>query len=118
MKLFSGLISLILVVLALCFALANQQSVVVSLWPFDVAIGVPLYLLSLGTLFVGLLLGAIIAWFAMLPHRFAARRLRKDLKKMHEKIEDLQQTVIAPAPSGITKFFSPKLKKRFWERKT
>ncbi|MDP9126722.1 MAG: lipopolysaccharide assembly protein LapA domain-containing protein [Pseudomonadota bacterium] len=96
MKLFTGLIGFVILLLAISFALANRQPAVISLWPFGVEIEAPLYILTLGTLFFGLLLGAFVAWLNLLPHRFQARRLRKDLAKLQGKIEDLQQTVLPP----------------------
>ncbi len=116
MKLFSGLIGLIILVLALCFALANRQSSTISLWPFGVEVVAPLYLLTLGTLFCGFLAGAIIAWFNMLPHRLNARRLRKEIALLHEKIGDLQQTVLAPRQADASLLTPPKPKWRFWEK--
>jgi uncharacterized integral membrane protein len=90
MKLFSWLITAVLIFLALAFALANRQSAMVNLWPFGIAIQAPLFLLTLGTLFLGLLLGAVIGWVSNLPHRAQARRLRHDIAGLREKIETLQ----------------------------
>ncbi|MFY9288749.1 MAG: lipopolysaccharide assembly protein LapA domain-containing protein [Alphaproteobacteria bacterium] len=110
MRIFSGLFGLIFLAIALCFALANRQNALLSLWPFGVELEVPLYLLTLGTLFLGLLFGSVIAWLAMLPYRMQNRRLRKDITALHVKIEDLQQTVIAPSASRA----SGVSKKSFW----
>ena len=114
MKIVSGSIGLVLIVLALCFALANRQAATISLWPFGVDLTAPLYLLSLGTLFLGLLAGALIAWLFMLPHRFTARRLRKDIALLRSKIEGLQQTVIEPIRKDSFFLSEPKSKRRFW----
>ncbi len=96
MKFISGLIGLIIMLLALCFALANRQSATISLWPFEVELQAPLYLLTLGTLFAGIVLGAVIAWFLALSHRLEARRLRKDIAVLNQKILDVQQSVLPP----------------------
>jgi uncharacterized integral membrane protein len=92
MKLISWLITAALIFLAMAFALSNRQSVNVSMWPLNVAIQAPLFLLSLGTLFFGMLIGAVIGWLSSLPHRAQARRLRNDIASLHEQIEDLQRT--------------------------
>ncbi|HEU0118355.1 MAG TPA: LapA family protein [Alphaproteobacteria bacterium] len=113
MKLISGFLGLILAALALSFALANTQDTTISLWPFGISIQAPLYLLTLGTLLFGVLIGMIAGWVAMLQHRFEARRLRKEIMTLQEKITDLQQTVIPPARTGTTLRTSSK--RSFWK---
>ncbi|MGE3623523.1 MAG: lipopolysaccharide assembly protein LapA domain-containing protein [Bdellovibrionales bacterium] len=93
MKFFSWLATLVVLFFALCFALNNRQSVTVSLWPFGLEIVTPLYILSLGTLFLGLLLGSVVGWISHLPQRLEARRLRRDISDLRDKVEDL-----APQP--------------------
>lgn len=112
MRFFSSILSAVIALLALAFALSNRQSVEVSLWPFGVTVQAPLYLFSLGTLLFGMMLGALVTWFSMLPHRFAARRLQKDILKLNEKIENLQQTVLPPE-RGLT-LAAPKW--QFWKK--
>jgi uncharacterized integral membrane protein len=118
MKFLSALIGFILAVLALCFALANRQTATINLWPLDMAVEAPVYLLSLGTLFVGLMMGAVVAWLYMIPHRLRARRLHKDVILLNDKIHDLQQTVLAPehaARKPHLPFLTSKSLRRFWE---
>jgi uncharacterized integral membrane protein len=118
MKLFSGLFGLVLILLALAFAISNRQAATISLWPFDAQVEAPLYLLTLGILLLGLLLGAGFAWLSMLPHQLAARRLRNDIGHLHDKLEELQQTISA-APrmrDDGTALPPPKSKWRFWGR--
>jgi uncharacterized integral membrane protein len=117
MKFFSSLLTLLLLVFALVFALNNRQNVTISLWPFGVEVVVPLYLLALGTLFLGLVVGGITGWVSHLPHRIEARRLRRDIAGLRDKIEDLH---IATPPVERLEWHgeSPpsKPKKRFWAR--
>jgi uncharacterized integral membrane protein len=114
MKFVSWLATVLVLLLALCFALSNRQSVTASLWPFGVEIEAPLFLFSLGMFFGGLLLGAVIGWLSYLPHRLEARRLRNDIAGLRGKIEDLQHMatpqnrIEGPVPP-------PKSKWRFWE---
>jgi uncharacterized integral membrane protein len=96
MKIFSSLIGVLLVALAVSFALSNRQMTAIGLWPFDVAMTAPLYLLTLGALCFGLLLGAGIAWLSLLPHRFASRRLHADVAALHHKLNNLQSSVAVP----------------------
>src|SRR6185312_10071242 len=112
MKFLSWILSLIVLALALCFALNNQQSVTVSLWPFGVEVVTPVYILSLGTLFLGFLLGAVTGWLTHLPHRIEARRLRRDIADLRDRVEELaphtDEAVMLPAKS----------KWRFWDKKS
>lgn len=116
MKIFSGSIGIIVLLLALSFAVANRQVVTLNLWPFGIMIVAPLCVFTLGTLFFGVLAGALMAWIAMLPHRLRARRLNKDIATMREKLQELQQTVLPPAAKGH--LFGPpaKYKWGFWNK--
>ncbi len=114
MKLFSGLFGLIILFLAVAFALANRETASISLWPFDAKMDAPLYLLTLGTFFAGLLVGALFAWFSMLPHHFESRRMRKDMSALHTKLEDLHRTIqTTPRSEDL---LPPPPKRRFWSR--
>jgi len=117
MKIISGILGFAVLVLAVSFALSNRQSTVVSLWPFGREIEAPLYLLSLGTLFVGVFVGAIWGWVSMLPHRLQAHRLHKDIATLNQRLENLQPTLIVPskpAMSFISSEQGEKSKWRFW----
>ncbi len=99
MKFISGLFSFILIVIAVAFAISNRQSATISLWPLDVKIEAPLYLLTLGTLLFGVLAGAAIAWFSFLPHRLRAGQLRRALVELQDKVATIQPTVTPPVLS-------------------
>lgn len=113
MRFFSGLLGLIILALALAFALNNRQSTTISLWPFGLEVQAPLYLLTLGTLFIGLLAGATVGWTSALRHRFEARRLRKDITHLHTKVHDLQQTILPPDIDGPS-LPSPRRRRKLW----
>jgi uncharacterized integral membrane protein len=119
MKFLSGTLGFIVIFLALAFALANRQTATISLWPFGITIEAPLYLLTLGTLLLGVVIGAFIAWFGMFPHRLRARKAQKDLAVLQDKVADLQQAVAAaasaPDPDDDLLLPGPP-KKRFWGR--
>ncbi len=102
MKLISTLLSLTLLIAALAFALANRQNATVSLWPLGVEVQAPLCLLTLGTLLLGILLGAVITWFSAVQHRRTARQLRREIAGLQAKIDDLAQTVIPPQANDTT----------------
>jgi len=96
MRLLSSLLGVIIVFLALAFALANRQSATISFWPFGMKAQAPLCFLTLGTFFFGLLLGAILTWISSLPNRLATRHLRRDLASLQNKMDELKQTVLPP----------------------
>jgi uncharacterized integral membrane protein len=116
MKFVSWLLTLSVLAVALCFAFNNRQSITVSLWPFGIEMVAPLYLLSLGTLFLGLLMGAVIGWISHLPHRIEARRLRRDIADLREKIDHFRSSVPLLESHGGAPLL--KSKWRFWENRS
>ena len=93
----------LLLVLAIVFALSNRQSATVGLWPLGAEVSAPLSLLTLGSLFSGLLLGAVVGWASMLPHRLEARRLRQEMESLHRKLDalrDLSPSFASAPPQG------------------
>jgi uncharacterized integral membrane protein len=91
MKILSALFGLLIFLAALVFALSNQQNVTASLWPFGVEIETPLYVMTLGALAAGLLIGGLFIWLTALPHRFLARRLGKDVVVLSNRLLELEQ---------------------------
>ncbi|EKV32445.1 hypothetical protein C882_2524 [Caenispirillum salinarum AK4] len=81
MKLIRWLIGLPLAAVAIIFAVSNRQMVTVELWPFPWTADLPLYLLSLGTLAVGIVIGALFAWTAGSHKRAQSRS-----EKRHQEI--------------------------------
>lgn len=116
MRIFSSLLGSFVLILAVCFAVTNRQTADVSLWPFDLELQTPVYLLSLGSLFSGVLIGAVITWIGLLPHRLAARRLHKEIARMNDKISELQHSVQSAVPLKISSPFKPKSRWRFWTK--
>ncbi len=90
------IIALPLIVGTILFALAHPDSVSITWNPFEPAIELPLYFVSLLFLGTGFLLGAIMTWISMgklRKERRAQRKiiktLEKDLNKANEKIIDI-----------------------------
>lgn len=118
MKFFSALLSLLLLIVSLIFAVSNRQSVTVSLWPFDLEIAAPLFIMTLGALGLGLVLGGFFVWLNYLPHRFMARRLGKDVVALSNRLLETERELEqhrAHARSGEPPLLSGS-KWRFWER--
>ena len=114
MRFISSLLSSLILLLALCFAVTNRQTAVINIWPFDLEVEAPLYLLTLSPLFIGLLSGAIIMWVSLLPDRLAARRVHKELVRLHEKVSDLHHIVL---PTSTPLLLSPQPSKWFFWKK-
>lgn len=74
MRKLSWIITIPLTVVCVIFALANRQPVTVDLWPFAISYEPPLFLLVLGALLLGFLLGALVSWFTGSRTRDRARR--------------------------------------------
>ncbi len=93
-KIVTILILVPIAVAFLMFAVANRQIVTVSRDPFGApqpaySIRMPLFLLILGLLIAGVLLGGIAAWLRQGRHRRASRALRSDLAGLRREIETL-----------------------------
>jgi uncharacterized integral membrane protein len=109
MKRVSSFLGFFLIVLAIIFALSNRHSTTLSLVGIDVV--APVYLLTLGMLFLGLFLGALIGWGSMVPHRREANRLRKDLAAVNAKLANGERESIESPLLGMSR---PRLRRRFW----
>ena len=114
--------ALILVPLTIAFvalAVANRQTIVVSLDPFDqvqpaLAVAVPLFGLILALLIGGVLLGGAAAWFKQAKWRRAARLsadearvLRAEVDRLKRRIGPAELTAEAPAGSGTQQLTIP-----------
>jgi uncharacterized integral membrane protein len=66
------------------FALHNKDAVTLSFWPSDVTATMPLSILTLGTLFLGVLLGGAASWLSSLKCRIQLRKLKKKLVEFEQ----------------------------------
>lgn len=87
MRFFLWILTLAIVLIALAFTVENSGSVTLSLWPFNVALTMPLPVLLFGFLFAGLLLGSFLTWIGSFRYLWQIRRLRHDLEALHKKLE-------------------------------
>jgi uncharacterized integral membrane protein len=60
--------------LIIAFAVSNRASVAVGLWPLESQVEMPVYLLGLGGLLIGVLVGGGLAGLGTLSARMRARR--------------------------------------------
>lgn len=82
-----GAIALILVV----FAVANRNTVTLTVWPLPLAMDAPLYLVVLISLIVGFFLGELVAWMN-------GRRWRREARRSAKRVDELERTLAAQSP--------------------
>lgn len=105
MKWISWIISLPLMAVAVVFAIANRHIVTLDLWPLAFSIDLPLFILVLGCLFAGLLIGAIIMWFTSGKNRRRARKAESKAARLERELARLQhpdRTMASPIASKAT----------------
>jgi hypothetical protein len=91
-----------LALIVIVLSVANRQSVTFSLDPIGAgatgfAVNAPFYVFLFGALAVGVILGGVGAWIRQGRWRHAARmeranadRLRRDIARLHERVDALQ----------------------------
>lgn len=95
-KIVTALILVPLAIVLIAFAVANRQSVVVSLDPFDQAhpvqsLTVPLFALILALVIAGVIVGGIAAWLRQGKWRRAARLAQAEARELRAEVERLKQ---------------------------
>lgn len=92
---------LILLPLAVGFAalaVANRQTVVISLDPFDqtapaLAVAIPLFALVLALVTVGVVIGGVAAWLRQSKWRRAARVSEAEARELRAEVDRLKRRV-------------------------
>lgn len=102
MRRLSWIVTLPLTVLAVLFALSNSATSEVRLWPLPWVAELPLYLLILGSLLLGFLLGAVVAWISSGARRRRMRALAQQVRDQAAEIGALRHQhpaggVVTPA---------------------
>jgi uncharacterized integral membrane protein len=94
--------------LIVLFAVANRQRVTISLDPFSsdapaFTVALPLFIVILGMLIVGVIVGGIASWLRQARWRRRARRLEAETRRLRAESEALRRSLEAaahaPAPS-------------------
>jgi hypothetical protein len=79
------------------FAVSNRQTALIELWPLPVRAELPLYLLVLGTLVVGFVVGQLVTWIAGWRWRREARRSRERIAMLERELAaERAQRAVAP----------------------
>jgi uncharacterized integral membrane protein len=101
-KLAAALILVPLAIIIIAFAVANRQSVTVSLDPFSanapaVSVSLPLFALIIATLIVGVIVGGVATWPALGRSRRRARRLEREAGDLRARLDALQSAAAEPS---------------------
>lgn len=82
---------LILSAPAVVFALSNQETVIIQIWPLPFEIPIVTYLLVFIPFIVGFLVGGLVAWFGAGVSRRRAREARNRADDAERKSRQLEQ---------------------------
>ncbi|MEX0758290.1 MAG: LapA family protein [Tistlia sp.] len=97
------LIALPLLLLLVVFSVNNRAAVALDLWPLRYEIALPLFLVVLGSLAVGVLLGLFLEWVFEGRNRSALRSERRRTAATERELSKLRQAEAeraARAPQG------------------
>ena len=97
-KIVTALILLPLTIALVSFAVANRQTIVVSLDPFDaahpaLAVAMPLFALILALLIGGVLVGGAAAWLRQAKWRRAARLAAGEARALRAEVDRLKRRI-------------------------
>jgi uncharacterized integral membrane protein len=96
------------------FAVSNRAPLTLRLWPLPFAVDLPVYVLALGALLVGFLIGAFAAWAAASRWRRRAREqarraaaLERELSERRPAAPPSPAASPSAAPSALTDAYAP-----------
>ena len=91
MKHVSWIITIPVTLVVVVFAIANRTPITVNFWPLPWVAQLSLYLVILGSLLAGFLVGAAIAWLSAGRRRQEARRTAERLRGLTAELTQLQR---------------------------
>ena len=91
MKQIAWIITIPFTIIVVIFAIANRTPITVDFWPLPWIAQLPLYLVVLGSLLAGFLVGAVIAWLSASRRRQEARRTAERLRGLTAELSQLQR---------------------------
>ncbi|MGE8546486.1 lipopolysaccharide assembly LapA domain-containing protein [Alcaligenes sp. WGS1538] len=88
---------LLVFVIVLLFALKNTEPVQVNFFAEHIIQDVPLIVVMLGAFILGLVMGLLLMVGALMRRRRENNRLRRDIDRLQERLEQSGQAPVAPA---------------------
>lgn len=102
MGILRGIVGLILALILVTFAVANRQTIDIVWSPFHPQAQIPVYVLTLGFLAIGFVLGGFVVWLNSLPVHWQKRKQSKQIKNLEKElgsIKDKSETgLLQPLP--------------------
>jgi uncharacterized integral membrane protein len=98
MRRFTWIISLPITIVIVLFAVMNRELVTLNLWPLPWDLAAPLYLLTLGCILFGFLVGLLVMWLSHGSSRRRARELARRVDAQANELNALRRN--APAGTG------------------
>jgi len=87
MRFLSLIITILILIIVIVFALHNKGLAEISFWPFDLMISIPISFLTLGMLFVGFALGSGLPVITIVKLRIQKRMLKRKIDKLTSERE-------------------------------
>jgi uncharacterized integral membrane protein len=111
-KIVTAVILVPLAVIIIAFAVANRQTVTVSLDPFDsvnpaYAASLPLFVLIFILVIFGVILGGVAAWFRQARWRWAARRAENESRDLRLELDLLKRQLGQNPPARLSSPYQP-----------
>lgn len=108
MRHLSWIVTFPVTLVVVVFAVTNRAEVTVRFWPFPWSIELPVWLLVLGSLLAGFLLGGLATWLASGPRRRRARQTAERARALARQLAELKRqqaattATAAPGQSAAT----------------
>ena len=91
-------IAALVAVLVVLFAVSNRTQVTMQVWPLSYQISMGLYAVILWAVFIGFLIGLIIAWVMGSSRRRELREIRRRVRDLEQSLSRTQS--LSTKPSG------------------
>jgi len=101
MKILARALFLLFVLIGVLIAVSNSQPVQLALWPLPHLIVMPVYLLVVAVLFLGVLAGLGLGWWAGRHHRRRARVASGEAARLEREVQRLRESTAPPAAAGV-----------------
>lgn len=99
MRHLSWIVTVPLAAIVIVFAVNNRDAVMLDLWPFDIVIAAPAFLLVLGTAVLGFVAGGCVVWLTAFGRQREARRHERRIDTLEREIGRLQATTHGATPT-------------------
>lgn len=90
MRFVSWIVTVVLTILLVCFALANRDTVSIGLWPLTERVDLRLFVALMLAGFIGFVAGGLVAWSAQSHWRRIARERGRRVQVLTEQVRTLE----------------------------